>query len=211
MSGTLVPGPPGGEARSSRGRWALIVLVLAAAAGASSAAPWVHWWGRNALGDFSMTVSGASAAPVLPATALVVAAAGAALALAGRLGRWVVVGVVALGGLAFAVTAATVIVDPWNHARAAVASATGIDHAADSAEATVWPWVGVLVGVLVVVAAVGLARASSRWAAPSRRHEVAPGAGASAAPEARTTAPEPDERSDWDALTHGTDPSEEGT
>lgn len=213
MSAAAAPERPTSGRRSSRGRWVLIVLVLAAAAGASSAGPWVRWWGTNALGDFAVTVSGATAAPVVPATALVLAAAGAAVALAGRIGRWVVVAVVALGGLALAGASGAVLVDPWNHVRDAVAAATGVDHVSDQAEATAWPWVAVVVGLLVVLAAVGLARGSAAWSAPDRRHEI-DGAGPGERPARSPEAPAggaPDERDDWDALTRGSDPSDQSS
>ena len=185
---------------SSRARGAAAVLVLAAATGASALGTWVNASVEGPLGGIGVHVSGASAAPVVPGTALVLAAAGVALALAGRLGRWVVVVVVALGGLVVAIGAAAVLSHPETAATAAAAAQTGIGLLRDAPAVTAGPWAAAVVGVVGIVMAGLLAHASAAWDAPSRRHEVvrrpAPGEGT------------PDERADWDALTRGADPSD---
>jgi uncharacterized membrane protein (TIGR02234 family) len=190
----------GREHRSTRGRGVLVVLLLAAAAGASAVPTWVTASGVSALaGAAAVRVSGSTAAPVVPATALVLAAAGAAIALAGRVGRWVVAAVVLAGGAALVTAAAVVLADPAAPAADAVRAQTGVDHLVGPAVATVVPWFTLTLGVITVLVAVLLARWSGTWSAPSRRHERAAGSG---------TTPTPDERSDWDALTRGADPSE---
>jgi hypothetical protein len=186
------------ERRSTRGRSALAVLLLAAVVAVCALPVWVTATGVSALaGQVPVRVHGTAAAPVVPATALVLAAAGAAIALAGRIGRWVVVAVVLAGGVAVVVGAALVISDPSAPAADAVGAQTGIDHLAGPASVTAMPWITVVVGVVGVLAGVLVARSSASWTAPSRRHEVAP------APSSV-----PDERSDWDDLTRGADPSE---
>ncbi|HEY0117788.1 MAG TPA: Trp biosynthesis-associated membrane protein [Cellulomonas sp.] len=191
-------------ARSSRATGVVWLLVLAALVGLSSLPTWVRATGVGALtGDVPVHVSGSQAAPVVPAAALALAAAGVAVALAGRVGRWVVVAVVALGGLAVVAASAAVLADAGTPAAAAAATQTGVGHLTGPASVTAGPWVAAVVGVLVVAAAVLLARSSARWAAPSRRHEVGPSTPAPPAAGA------PDERDDWDALTRGSDPSDE--
>ena len=201
--GATDAGPRRREPRlSSRAQGAAAVLCLALATGASSLGPWVRAAGVSPLGGVGVSVPGATAAPAVPATALVLAAAGVAVALAGRLGRWVVVVVVALGGLAVVGAATAVLVRPEVAATAAAATTTGVDHLDGAAHVTAGPWVALVVGVVGVVTAGLLARSSSAWTAPSRRHEVAVAPATTAAPQA------PDERSDWDALTRGADPSD---
>lgn len=190
--------------RSTRGRWTAAVVLLAAAVGACAAAPWVTATGASPLGDVTLRAAGSAAAPAVPATALVLAAAGAAIPLAGRVGRWLVALVVALGGLAVAASAVAVVVDPAGVAAQAAASRTGVDHLVGTPDVTAAPWVAALVGAVAVALAAGLVRASARWPVASRRYEGAPG---------RPVAPpraddEPDRQSDWDALTRGTDPSD---
>jgi len=188
------------EQRTTRGRGVLVVLLLAAAAGASAAPTWVTASGVSALaGQVAVRVPGSAAAPVVPATALVLAAAGAAVALAGRVGRWVVAAVVLSGGAALVTAAAVVLTDPAAPAADAVRAQTGVDHLVGPAVATAAPWFTVAVGVITVLVAVLVVRWSGAWSAPSRRHERAAGSAAT---------PTPDERSDWDALTRGADPSE---
>lgn len=185
------------ERRSTRGRSALAVLLLAIAVGACALPVWVTATGVSALaGHVPVRVHGSAVAPLVPATALVLAAAGAAIALAGRLGRWVVAAVVLAGGVAVVVAAAVVIADPSAAATDAVGAQTGIDHLAGPASVTAAPWVTVLVGVVGLLVGLLVVRSSASWAT-SRRHEVAP-----------ASAGAPDERSDWDDLTRGTDPSE---
>lgn len=191
---------------SGRAQGALSLLSLAVVVGVCALPTWVTATGTSALaGEVAVRVPGGQAAPVVPATALVLAAAGVALLLAGRAGRWVVAAVVLAGGVALAVAAGAVLADPASRAVDAVATQTGVGRLTSPARLTAWPGVTVAVGVLAVVVAVLLARSSARWSAPSRRHEVAP---SSSAPVA---SPAPDERSDWDALTRGSDPSEDGT
>lgn len=190
--------------RSTRGRWAAATLLLAVLVGASALPVWVSATGASALSDeVAVRVAGSAAAPAVPATALVLAAAGAAVALAGRVGRWVVAAIVLLGGGAVAGAAVGVLADPQGPALAASAELTGVDHLVGPAAATAAPWLAAALGALVVAAAVGLVRSSATWPAPNRRHEGAPGRSPDDAP-----GDAPDERADWDALSRGADPSD---
>lgn len=166
---------------SGRGRWVLLLLGLALVTWATAAPTWVSAGGSSVLtGTVLVRVPGARAAPGMVGAALALAAAGAALALAGRVGRWVVVAVtVACGGL-IAWSAVGLLADPVPAARQAVATATGVDHVIAPVRTTAAPWSALGVAVLVVGCGVLLARASSRWAGPSSRHERPVGA-----PEAR--------------------------
>ncbi len=194
--------PAAPQRRSTRGRSAFVVLVLALVAGACALPTWVTATGLSPLaGQVAVRVSGSAAAPVVPATALVLAAAGVAAALAGRAGRWVVVAVVIAGGIALAVAGGGVIADPAGPGTDAVAAHTGVDHLVGPATATAFPAITVGVGVVVVLVGALLVRWSAAWSAPSSRHERAAGQPVPVAV--------PDERSDWDALTRGADPSDE--
>lgn len=193
---------------SSRGRGAASVLLLALATGASCLGPWVHAAGVSPLGGIGVSVSGAVAAPAVPATALVLAAAGAAVALAGRLGRWLVVAVVAACGLVVVAAATAVLRHPETSASAAAAARTGVDHLDGAPVVTAGPWAAVVIGLLAVLAAGMIARASAGWSTSDRRHELHAGAAAEGTPGGSEPQP-PDERTDWDALTRGADPSDD--
>lgn len=189
-------------APARRGRWVLLLLLAAGAVGLVTVPTWVTGSGSSVLdGAVTVAVDGAAAAPQAPAAALVLLAAAGALALVGRVGRWVVAAVSAGSGVLVLAAGATVLADPAAAVAGAVADATGVAGAA-GATTTAGPAAAVVVGVLVVGLAVALLRAPGAWDQRSRRHDrpAGPDAGATATGAA-------DERADWDALTRGDDPS----
>lgn len=218
MSGA--PGTPA-PARGRRGRWVLVLLLLSGLVALTALPVWISATGANALGDaVAITVRGTTAAPGLVAAALVLLAAGGALGLVGRAGRWVVTVVVAAAGALVAASALGARSGATATAERAAADATGVSNLTGAVQVAAWPWVAVALGAVVVVAAVGLARASASWVAPTDRYERAgadpAGAAPSSAEEPATGsaagAPaggdaEPDERSTWDALSRGDDPT----
>jgi uncharacterized membrane protein (TIGR02234 family) len=221
-TGPAVGGPVGVQpaaraprAGRARGRWVLLLLVLAGAVGLTALPVWVRATaGTPVSGDLPVTVSGSQAAPGVVAAALVLLAAAAAVGLVGRFGRWVVVVVVAGAGALVLSSALAARTGATAAAERVAAEQTGVSRLVGEPQVGPWPLVAALLGVLVVAGAVGLARASARWAAPSDRHERTPTAsGEAAAPAAPTAlgaaspaAPE-DERATWDALTRGDDPT----
>lgn len=211
--------------RPGRGRWVLVLLVLSGLVALTALPGWVTATGASpVVGEVDLVVGGAAAAPGLVAAALVLLAAAGALGLVGRAGRWVVVGVVAGAGALVVASALSARSGAGASAERAAAETTGVSSLTDGPHVAAWPWVAAALGLLVVVAAVGLARASAAWSAPSDRHERAtsgtPGATATtgAVPPA-ADAPRParadepgaaggvDERSTWDALSRGDDPT----
>ncbi|GIG39470.1 Trp biosynthesis-associated membrane protein [Cellulomonas phragmiteti] len=203
---TSVPAPTGAAAATQgprRGRWAALLVLAAAAVGAVGLPTWVAAEGTSVLdGPVAVDVAGRLAAPQVPAAALVLLAAAGAVALVGRVGRWVVAVVVAGAGALAAGAAATVLADPAGAVSGAVADATGVTAGDATASATGAPVVALTVGVLVVVLAGALARAGGPWHQRSRRHER-PAVHGAVAPDQGAV----DERADWDALTRGDDPS----
>lgn len=179
----------GVAAARGRGRWVLVVLVLGLLTAVLGVPTWVVASGV-ATGE-PVAVAGTVAAPQVLAVALVVLAAGAALALVGRGGRWAVVLVLAAGGGLVAATAAGVVLDPAAAAADAVAESTGLTGIVGVPRTTAWPWLTGAAGVALVLCAVALARSGRSWPDSTRRHERVP-----------------DVRSDWDALSQGLDPSE---
>lgn len=185
--------------RAGRGRAAALLLVLAGLTALVAVPTWFTTTGTTALeGTVTVQVSGSQVAPAILAAAVAILAAVAAVALVGRAGRWVVAVVVVACGVLVVGTTLAVLGDPVAAVSPVVADVTGVGKLAGPVTTSVWPWLAVAVGVLDALAGVWLVLASRAWAGPSRRHESA------AAP----TAPaEPDERSDWDALSRGDDPS----
>ncbi|WP_454048447.1 Trp biosynthesis-associated membrane protein [Cellulomonas sp. Marseille-Q8402] len=216
---TAAPAPRSG---GGRGRWVLVLLLLSGLVALAALPTWITATGTSPLtGDVAVRVGGTAAAPGLVAAALVLLAAAGALGLVGRVGRWVVVAVVGAAGALVAASALAARSGALGTAERAAAEATGVSSLTGGVQVGPWPWVAAVLGLLVLAAAVGLARASGRWAAPSDRHErqgTAAGAGAAAAPEvtghrrgavddpARPDGPA-DERGTWDALSRGDDPT----
>jgi hypothetical protein len=182
---------PGG-ARPRR-RWVLGLLLLGLLTALVGTPTWVHAVGLTAVGaPLPVPVSGSQAAPEVLAAALAVLAAGAALALVGRSGRWVVVvvlvgcaGIVGNGG-------ARVLADPARVAAPAVAARTGLDALAGPPTSTAWPWLAIGCALVLLAAAVGIGLQREGWRSGDRRHDRPAG---------------DDVRSDWDALSRGLDPS----
>ncbi|MEN1973903.1 Trp biosynthesis-associated membrane protein [Cellulomonas sp. P4] len=215
---------PRRRAAAGRGRAVLALLVLAGLAGVVTLPAWVTAEGADALGEpVAVTVRGSAAAPGIVAGALVLLAAAGAVGLVGRVGRWVVVAVVAAAGVLVTASALAARSGARSVAERAAADATGVATLAGEAVVGAWPVVAAAVGLLAVAGAAWLAVASGRWAAPSDRHERAaragggggaveagtPGAGTSRPVAAAGTdgAPTADERSTWDALSRGDDPT----
>lgn len=204
--------------RSGRGGAVLLLLVLAGVVALVALPAWVRATGRGPVtGEVPLTVSGTAAAPGVVGAAAVVAAAALAAALVGRVGRWLVVAAVAAAGVLVVGASASAVSGASDSARRAAAAQTGVSALVGEARPSLWPYVAMAVGVLTVLGAVQVARASARWAPTSRRHDR-PGAEAApaGAPRADAASPAPAQggpvvqdvdRQAWDSLTRGDDPS----
>ena len=189
--------------RGGRGRAAALLLVLAGLTALAVVPVWFTTSGSTALeGTVAITATGTDVAPGILAAAVAILAAAAAVGLVGRAGRWVVAGVVAGCGVLVIATCVSVLADPAAAVAPVVASRTGVGQLSGSVTSSVWPTVAIVVGVLDVLAAGWLVVASRTWAGPTRRYQSD-----AAGPPASGSGPPADERSDWDALSRGDDPS----
>lgn len=132
---------------------------------------WVHATGLGSGAAAEVTATGSDASGVISAMAFVVLAAGLALTIARRIGRWVVGVLLVLAGATLAVTAVQAVTDPAAAAASAVSAATGTTADAASYDVTLWPWVAAAGGVLAVLAGVAALVAGGRWS-HSRRFEA---------------------------------------
>lgn len=190
--------------RPATGRRTAVVLavLLGAAALLVSTVPWVRASGSSALEPVvPVDVPGTVAAPGVGATGLTLLAAGIALALVRRTGRWVVVLVLAAAGVLCVVSAVGVWADPGPAARAAVADATGVGTLVEEPVVSAAPVLAAGIGALAVALAVWVALTSGRWPQGSDRHERP-------AEPPDGTDDGHDGRADWDALTRGEDPTD---
>jgi uncharacterized membrane protein (TIGR02234 family) len=189
--------------RSSR---ATVVLAAAAASVlllVTASRPWLYVTLTDALSpQRSLAVTGARAAPVVPALALVALASAGALTVARRIGRVAALVAVGAAGVGAAVAIVWALADPAGAARAAVAEATGVTAAsvalpAADTEVSAWPWLalGSAVAVLLVAGWGWTARAA--WPTTRRFDAGSPA-------DARRE----DHPGDaWDALSRGDDPT----
>ena len=194
-----VAGPSRAGPARRRATDVTLVLALALASLAAGVPIWMTTAGSTVLqARVPVAVPGTQAAPAVTATALVLLAAGAAIPLVGRIGRWVVVVVVMASGGLLAASALAVIADPDPVAGSAVAGVTGVATLAAPVTLTVAPFAVVALGIAGVLLGGWLTATSRTWARPSKRHE-----GAGSPPPG----PPDDDQSAWDALTRGNDPT----
>lgn len=186
--------------RLTRGRAVVLLLVLGAVAMGLSLLPWARATVPTVLGEQSVTVAGGDAAPATTAAGLALLATGLALALGGRwMIRLAAVAAAALG-LVLGGSALQLLLDPEPRVLSAAGEVTGVRQIIGSVSITPWPYLALLLGVLVVAAAVLVARVPAT--ATSRRFErTAPSA--PSAPSGRVRAMD-----DWDALGRGEDPTD---
>jgi uncharacterized membrane protein (TIGR02234 family) len=202
-----VSGAPGGSGRERPvsaagpgGRRELTAAVLGAAvAGALALVAGGQAWAEDTterpapLPPVVETLSGADAAPLAPATGLVLLAAAVALLAVGAAGRVVVGLLVAAAGGVLA----------WSGVRAL----TGGLDAGGSAELTAgWPVLAVVAGLLGAATGLLVVLRGRDWPRMGRRYERGPGAPSATAPR---TAPTDEDRAQaaWKALDRGEDPT----
>ncbi|ANJ26935.1 Trp biosynthesis-associated membrane protein [Agromyces aureus] len=189
-------------------------------------------------GGEPIEVGGGVASPALAALGLAGLAMVAALAIAGPFIRVVLAVIQALLGGSIVLASGLAIGDPVKAVAPSVTDATGVAGADPTAELvasvdpTVWPWIAVVGGVLVLLAAIAALVTGSRWPGSSRRYSTtrlaeadgghgiadgADGAAAETSSDAERALPETDARrraSDravdaWDELSRGDDPTDE--
>ena len=184
--------------RLSRRAAVLAVLGGGALLLASTALPWVTAPVRSAVQTSTVSASGSAAAALVPSAALVVLAAGLAIALAGRIARVVAAAAVALGGV-LAVFGVIELLRSPGAAVLAVARRNPAGSELDgAAQLTPWPVVALVLAVLLVAVGVALLFLMGEWDRVGQRYER------DGPPVAGGTR---QHISDWDALSRGEDPS----
>ncbi|MDQ1583534.1 MAG: hypothetical protein QOF36_1588 [Microbacteriaceae bacterium] len=173
-----------------------------------------------------VTVQGSVAAPALTALSLAGLALAAALAIAGRIAR-VVLGVLgALLGACILLSAGIAVGAPEQAGTPAVTTVTGVSgtasvrHLVAGIDSSVWPWVAIVGGAMLVVAGIAVLVTSRSWPGASRRYQAVrfepaddsaaafaeeagePGEATPSGPASRDAAID-----NWDELSRGEDPT----
>jgi uncharacterized membrane protein (TIGR02234 family) len=151
------------------------------------------------LGASRISATGTEVAAALVGLALVAAAAAIASTTSGAVMRRVTLAVLALAALGEGLAVARVLRDPSGVLGGVAAKQAGRTGSVEThASATVWPWLGLLACVLLLVAAVGGWLGASRWQGLGARYETG----------STTTGPRGQRvGSDWDRLDDGDDPT----
>lgn len=182
----------------------LFVVLLSLVAGvtllASGGRVWVTGTVDDAvLGASRITGSGSQVASGVVALALVACAAALASTTSGPVVRRLTLGALALAGLGAVAIAGRVALDPAGSLGSVAARAAGRTGTLEThATTTVWPWVCVIAGAVLVLAAVGGLIGAASWRGLGARYETP-----------TTTAGARGQRvaSDWDRLDAGDDPT----
>lgn len=158
-----------------------------------------------------LVIGGDAAGAAVLAIALATAAVAAVLALAGPRLRILLGVVIALLGVGAAAAAGSVLAAPEAVFERVIAEMTGLAGSGaldsiSSAAATVWPIVAIGGGVLIAVLGAWVVVVSRQWTAGGRRYERdTAGAGDRAGTDPTDTV------ATWDSLSHGGDPTADGT
>jgi len=203
--------------RSGR-RFRLLAFVSTLAGGALALLAWTQDWFQLTLtGGSSLSVPGRNAAPALSALGLALLALVGALAIARPRTRQIfgLLGVII--GAVTVVLAAVVILDPLGASSSTVTLATAIAgpravaDAVETIASTPWPALAVLAGILGVSGGLLTVVTAPRWPGATQRYELAGGsaadAGSIATQPAGAQGARDRERSDWDSLSGGEDPT----
>lgn len=140
---------------------------------------------QDAVQTPDLMIAGSDASTPVTAFALVALAAALAVSIAGRVARWIIAVILVLSGAGIVASSASVALDPGSAAEPAVGSAIGVSGLAGAeATASALPWLAVVAGILLVLAAAWMVLAGRTWGA-SKRYDagasraVRPAAGSS--------------------------------
>jgi hypothetical protein len=183
-----------------------IVLLASAVIAILTLVSWTQVWFGVVLTDgAALEVDGQVAAPALSALSLASLVLVGALAIAGPFFR-IVFGVLeALIGVAVVFSGVLAVSDPVAASASAISTATGVAGkasvaaAVESIDGSVWPWIALACGALMLLAGAAIIVLSRRWPnSASRRYQTT---------RLEPVASERTSVDDWDALSGGTDPT----
>lgn len=159
----------------------------------------------------TIEATGETVAPALSALALAGLALIAAIALAGPVFRIVLAVLQGLLAACALLSSVLVLLDPLAVAAPAAIAATGVtDFTVGSATGdepwvlSAWPFVAIVCSALLLAVAVAVLVTARRWPVSSRKYQAAGEATAAPVDGPR------DRVADWDAVTHGDDPTDRG-
>jgi Tryptophan-associated transmembrane protein (Trp_oprn_chp) len=181
------------------------IAAIAIVAGLTLITTTQTWWTLH-LATKSLPIAGTVAAPALAALSLCGLALAAALSIAGPVFRLILGLLQLLLGFTIVLTSIVSLVQPDLPSESAVQTATGVAGPASiaalirSVALTPWGIIAVVLGVAAFLVGVWLLASFRFWPAPSRKYQAVQFAPADGPRDAVI---------DWDALSDGTDPTED--
>ena len=165
---------------------------------------WIEAQGFDAAHIDTVALSGQEASPVITAMALVIIAAGAALSIAGRLGRWIIGSISVLSAIMLMVATGSILTDPAAAVASTIAEISGTTASSATVEnvtVTLLPWLTILGGLIALVGGVLVLIYGQSWALGKvKKYTV------STQSEGTSTG-RLDEIDTWDELSRGEDPT----
>ena len=184
------------------GRLRLLSLAVVVAEAGLVALAWSQTWFLLRLSGAEYTVGGdVAGAPLLP-LALASLCLVAALAIAGPFFRAVLGVLDALLGACVVAVSVWALSDPVRASLPVIEDATGISSGGSqlgqvaSAPATLWPFLAVVFGALMILTGPAIVVTSRAWPVSGRKYT-----------RVRVETPDGDAVHDWDALSEGDDPT----
>lgn len=152
-----------------------------------------------------IVVDGSQAAPAVTALCVVVLAGALALLIGRKVARYII-GVINLAAGAGVLSAGlTATLDPAAAAAGAVAEATGLRIISGTYEATAWPMLAMVAGLLIMLQGLAVLIAAGSWVKNTKYDRVATDSNAAQDPVQNR-----DSISDWEQLSSGDDPTAAG-
>lgn len=185
-----------------------VIVVAGALALLTSVQRWLDiQFFAGAASAEQLGVSGQELSPALTLLSLAALASALVLTIAGPVFRRVIGVLVALLGAGISAIGVLAVVDPLAGAGAAIEAVTGIagedqyGHVR-AATVSVWPTIAALCGVALVFAGIWIVVFGGRWKSGGRKYE----SGERSSRDSQRGG-NSDRISDWDALSHGDDPT----
>ncbi|THJ67417.1 hypothetical protein E8P82_04760 [Arthrobacter echini] len=165
-------GPQAQRRSVRRGSVVLGIVVVSLLAFGSTTQTWLTVaLPQETVQSPDLMIAGSDAATPVTAFALVALAAAIAVSIAGRVARWIIAVILVLSGIGIVLSSAGVALDPAAAARPAIGAAIGVTTPAGADASATWlPWLAVVAGILLVLAAVWVVLAGRGWGS-NRRYD----------------------------------------
>lgn len=188
----------------TRGKTVMVMLLGGVLGMIGGTQTWIEARGFDAAHIDTVHLSGQEASPVITAMALVLIAAGAALSIAGRLGRLIIGSISVLSAVMLIVATGNILMDPTAAVASTIAEISGTTASSatvDTVTVTLLPWLTIIGAVVALFGGLLVLIYGQRWAlGKTKKYAVS-------TETDETTTGRLDEIDTWDELSRGEDPT----